>query len=89
MKYLYIWLVIINIITFTVFGIDKRKAINGKFRISEAALFGLSLVGGSFGGLAAMHIFHHKTRKWYFRFGIPLILIFQIAVVWFLLKSYI
>ena len=89
MKYLYIWLVIINIITFAVFGIDKRKAINCKFRISEAALFGLSLLGGSFGGLAAMYTFHHKTRKWYFRFGIPLILILQIAAVWFLFSNYI
>ncbi len=89
MKYFYIWLTTINIITFVVFGIDKRKAINGKFRISEAALFGLSLLGGSFGGLAAMYTFHHKTQKWYFRFGIPLIMLFQIAAVWFLLKNYI
>ncbi len=89
MKFFYIWLATFNIITFVVFGIDKRKAINGKFRISEAALFCLSLLGGSFGGLAAMYTFHHKTQKWYFRFGIPLIMLFQIAAVWFLLKNYI
>lgn len=86
MKYLYIWLIIINIITFAVFGIDKKKAIDGKFRISELTLFVLSFLGGSLGGLAAMHVFHHKTKKWYFKFGIPLILIVWIAAVIWLLR---
>lgn len=81
MKYLLFWLVIINIITFAVFGIDKKKAIDGKFRVSEAALFVLSLLGGSLGGLVAMYSFHHKTRKWYFKFGIPLILIAWAALL--------
>lgn len=86
MKYLYIWLIIINIITFAVFGIDKKKAIDGKFRISELTLFALSFLGGSLGGLAAMHVFHHKTKKWYFKFGIPLILIAWIAAVILILR---
>lgn len=88
MKYLYIWLIIINIITFAVFGIDKKKAIDGKFRIKELTLFVLSLLGGSLGGLIAMHTFHHKTRKWYFKFGIPLILIAWVAMIaWLVYKS--
>ena len=88
MKYLYIWLIIINIITFAVFGIDKKKAIDGKFRVSELTLFVLSLLGGSLGGLIAMHTFHHKTRKWYFKFGIPLILMAWIALIsWFVYKN--
>ena len=87
MKYLYIWLIIINIITFAVFGIDKKKAIDGKFRISESALFLLSLVGGSLGGFIAMHTFHHKTKKWYFKFGIPLILIAQVLLIIFIAKK--
>ncbi len=86
MKYLYIWLIIINIITFAVFGIDKKKAIDGKFRISELTLFVLSFLGGSLGGLAAMHVFHHKTKKWYFKFGIPLILIVWIAALILILR---
>ena len=81
MKYLYIWLIIINIITFAVFGTDKKKAIDGKFRISELTLFMLSLLGGSFGGLVAMHVFHHKTRKWYFKFGVPLIFLAWVALI--------
>ncbi len=87
MKYLYIWLIIINIITFAVFGIDKKKAIDGKFRISESALFLLSLLGGSLGGFIAMHTFHHKTKKWYFKFGIPLILIAQVLLIIFIAKK--
>lgn len=79
--YLYIWFAFINAITFIVFGIDKRKAVNGKFRIKELTLFVLSLIGGAVGGLMAMYIFHHKTRKWYFRFGIPFIATVQIILV--------
>lgn len=88
MKYLYLWLIVINIITFAVFGIDKKKAIDGKFRIKELTLFVLSLLGGSLGGLIAMHTFHHKTRKWYFKFGIPLILIAWVAMIaWLIYKN--
>lgn len=88
MKYLYIWLIVINIITFAVFGIDKKKAIDGKFRIKELTLFVLSLLGGSLGGLIAMHTFHHKTRKWYFKFGIPLILMAWVAMIaWLIYKN--
>lgn len=87
MKYIYIWFVVINIITFCVFGIDKKRAIDGKFRISEMTLFVLSLVGGSLGGLIAMYFFNHKTKKWYFKFGIPLILIVQITLIIFILKK--
>ena len=86
-KILFIWLVAINLITFAAFGIDKRKAVKGKFRISEVTLFVLSLAGGSLGGLAAMYAFRHKTKKWYFKFGIPLILVLQLAVICFILKK--
>ena len=86
-KILFIWLIAINLITFAAFGIDKRKAVKGKFRISEATLFVMSLAGGSPGGLAAMYAFRHKTKKWYFKFGIPLILVLQLAVICFILKK--
>ena len=88
MKYLYLWLIVINIITFAVFGIDKKKAIDGKFRIKELTLFVLSLLGGSLGGFIAMHTFHHKTRKLYFKFGIPLILVAWSALIaWLVYKN--
>ena len=68
--------------------LDKKKAIDGKFRISESALFLLSLLGGSLGGFIAMHTFHHKTRKWYFKLGIPLILVAWSALIaWLVFKN--
>ena len=80
------YLLLINVITFAVFGIDKFKAIKHKWRVKEAALFGLSLMGGSLGGLLAMYLFHHKTRKLIFVIGIPLILILQMALVYYLAR---
>ncbi len=87
LKILFIWLVAINLISFAAFGIDKRKAVKGRFRISELTLFVLSLAGGSLGGLAAMYTFRHKTKKLYFNFGIPLILVLQLAVICFIFKK--
>ena len=73
------YFVLINLIAFAAFGIDKWKAVYQKYRISEATLFLLALLGGSAGGLCGMYLFHHKTRVWYFKIGIPLILILQVA----------
>ena len=73
------WLIVINLITFIVFGIDKKRAIHHEWRIPEKTLFLLSIIGGSPGALFGMVIFHHKTKKWYFRIGMPLILAVQVA----------
>ena len=78
------YLLVMNLITFFVFGIDKWKAKRKRThestrRVPEKTLFLLSILGGSVGALVGMKVFHHKTRKWYFRFGIPAILILQIA----------
>ncbi len=78
-----IYLAIINVITFIVFGIDKKRAVNHKWRIPEATLFLLSILGGSFGGIIGMCLFRHKTRKFIFRLGLPLILIAEIACICF------
>ena len=75
------YFIIINIITFLTFGFDKHRAVRHKWRVREATLFILSIAGGAAGGLIAMYLFHHKTRKWYFKWGIPLILVIQIALV--------
>lgn len=80
---IYIYFGIVNLITFCVFAIDKQKAVNHKFRIREATLLGLTAIGGSIGGLLAMKLFRHKTRKKKFTVGIPLLLIIQIAIVLF------
>ena len=66
--------------TFTVYGVDKAKARRGAWRVPEKTLFLLPLLGGSVGALLGMLIFRHKTKHWYFVWGIPLILLAQIAL---------
>lgn len=73
------YLLAINLLAFLIYGVDKWKAKREKWRVPEKTLFLLALLGGSGGALVGMKVFHHKTRKWYFRFGIPAILILQIA----------
>ena len=66
--------------TFTVYGVDKAKARRGAWRVPEKTLFLLPLLGGSVGALLGMLVFRHKTKHWYFVWGIPLILLAQIAL---------
>lgn len=80
------YLLMINIAGFVVMGIDKQKAIKKRWRIRESTLFLIALVGGSFGSIVGMRVFHHKTKHWYFVCGMPLILIFQIAIAIFLMR---
>ena len=71
----------INIAAFLVYGLDKLKAVNGWWRIPEWMLLGLAAVGGAVGAYLGMLLFRHKTRKPLFRYGIPLILIVQMVLV--------
>ena len=75
------YLFMINAAAFAAFAIDKHAAIQHKTRIREATLFGLALAGGSIGALGGMYAFRHKTQKKAFIIGIPLILLFQAAVL--------
>ena len=85
--YLLWYLAAVNLVTFTVYGVDKAKARRGAWRIPEKTLFLLPLLGGSLGALLGMRVFHHKTKHWYFVWGIPLILLAQIALaVWLYVK---
>ncbi|WKY48650.1 DUF1294 domain-containing protein [Eubacteriaceae bacterium ES3] len=79
-----IYFCMVNLITFLMFGIDKRKAQKDKWRISEKALLLSCLAGGSLGGTIGMRYFHHKTRKNIFWIGVPLIFIVQAAVIIFI-----
>lgn len=83
--WLAIWLLVVNLVTFFVFGIDKWKAKrkekkNSVRRVPEKTLFLLSALGGSVGALFGMRVWHHKTLYKTFRFGIPVILILQILL---------
>jgi len=76
------YLLIANLVAFFMMGWDKRQAKKeGARRTPEKKLFAAALLGGSIGAIAGMHHFRHKTKHWYFRFGLPAILILQIAAV--------
>jgi uncharacterized membrane protein YsdA (DUF1294 family) len=82
MKYIIYYLIFINVFTFFAFGIDKLKAIKEKSRVRNSTLFSLSILGGSIGALLGMYSFHHKTKTWYYIYGIPIILIIQIIIIY-------
>ena len=74
----------INAITFVVYGIDKYKAKKAKWRISEATLLLLAVLGGSIGAWMGMRVWHHKTMHKKFKYGIPALLLMQIALMAYL-----
>ena len=76
-----VYLVIMNITAFAVYGADKQKAKKGKWRISENTLLLLAVLGGSIGAIGGMKLFHHKTKKATFSVGLPVILILQVALL--------
>ena len=80
------YLIVINIVTFLVYGIDKLKAKQGSWRISEATLLILAVIGGSIGALLGMKVWRHKTMHKKFKYGLPLILIIQIILIGYLSK---
>jgi uncharacterized membrane protein YsdA (DUF1294 family) len=82
-KIILILFLALNLITFFVYGIDKWKAKKGKWRISEATLLILAAVGGSIGAWCGVKVWHHKTLHKKFRYGIPAIIILQIAAIIF------
>ncbi len=84
------YLILINLAGCIKMGIDKKRAIRGAFRISEASLFFTALLGGSLGCILGMYLFRHKTKHWYFKYGMPAIffvqsaafLLFYLKVLW-------
>ena len=84
MTFALIYLAAINVVTFFLYGIDKLKAKRSKWRISEATLLWLSVLGGSLGAWLGMKAWHHKTQHAKFKYGLPLILFLQLALAIFL-----
>lgn len=80
-KLLFAYIVLINVITFFFFGVDKLKAYVGNRRISERTLWFLVAIGGTIGGYAAMEFFRHKTRKTSFQLGFVLIFFTQLVLL--------
>lgn len=80
MNLLYYYLFAVNLIGFLAMYLDKQRAIHKKWRIPEKTLFLIALIGGSLGTTLGMNTFHHKTKHWYFKYGMPLILILQLGL---------
>ncbi len=76
-----IYLAVINVVTFFMYGIDKWKAKKSNWRIREAALLGLAVLGGSIGAWLGMQVWHHKTQHKKFKYGVPAIIIVQLALI--------
>ena len=81
-----IYFLAINIVLFVVMGVDKYRAIRRLWRIPEATLFILALVGGACGGTVGMYSFRHKTKHWYFAVFFPLLALSQLALYFFVYK---
>jgi len=82
-----VYLVTINVVTFFMYGIDKWKAKKSKWRIRETALLGLAVLGGSIGARLGMKVWHHKTLHKKFKYGVPAIIIVQLALIVYFIIS--
>ena len=80
-----IYLAVINVVTFFMYGVDKWKAKKSKWRIREAALLGLAILGGSIRAWLGMKAWHHKTQHKKFKYGVPAIIIVQLALIGYFL----
>ena len=78
------YLLAINIVSLFLYGIDKYKAKKNKWRISEATLLMMAVIGGSIGAWVGMRLWHHKTMHKKFKYGIPIIIILQVCLVVYL-----
>lgn len=85
-RILLIYLAVVNILTIIVFGVDKMNAKSNRQRVRIVTLLGLAFIGGSVGALIGMYGFHHKTKKAYFTVGVPLILLMQVVVLFYVMN---
>lgn len=74
------YFLILNLIAFLLMGVDKNRARRQAWRIPEKTLFLSAILGGSLGAVVGMHYFRHKTRHWYFRYGLPAILMIHVGI---------
>lgn len=81
------YFIIMNLIGFLLMGIDKYKAKKRAFRIPEATLFIVAVIGGSIGSIIGMYAFRHKTKHWRFVYGMPIILLLQLILFVMLLNA--
>jgi len=80
LKWLAFWVLFWSILDYILMGVDKWKAKRERWRVPEKTFFLVAVLGGSLGAILGMYAFHHKTRHWYFKWGLPAILLAQIAL---------
>lgn len=85
MEQIAIYLLAINVATFVTYGIDKWKAKKAKWRIREASLLLLAVLGGSVGAWLGMRVWHHKTQHKKFKYGVPALIVVQLALILYFL----
>lgn len=82
MEVLWIYLLVINVAAFVMYGMDKKRAVRGQWRIPEKSLLLAAAVGGALGALLGMQIFRHKTRHLKFTVLVPLCLVLWAVLLW-------
>ncbi|WP_311774036.1 MULTISPECIES: DUF1294 domain-containing protein [Metabacillus] len=87
MKYIIIYCLLINVISFIFMRVDKIRAKRGEWRIKEATLWWLAIVGGAVGGFAGMRVYRHKTKHTSFKIGFPVISILQLILFIYLINQ--
>lgn len=85
MRYLPVYLLLINALGLLLMRIDKKNAVHRRWRIPELALLTVAAIGGGLGSLAGMYLFRHKTRKTRFTVGLPILIVLHILLLWKLL----
>ncbi len=87
MIYFLPYLVLMNALSFALMAIDKRNARRGEWRVPEKTLLLAALAGGSIGAFIGMKVCHHKTKHWYFCYGLPAFIVFHVIVFMFWIVS--
>lgn len=85
MRGLVCWCLVLSLADFLLMGADKLRAKRDRRRVPEKWFFLLALLGGSPGAIGGMYFFRHKTRHWYFKWGLPAILILQAGALWLMM----
>ena len=80
-------LIVMNLISFGLMAYDKRCAAKGKWRVPERTLFLAAALFGGLGGVLGMQLLRHKTRHWYFVYGMPAILLLQLLIAWIAVRG--
>ena len=81
------YVILINLLGFVIMGLDKSRARNHDWRIAESTFFIIAVIGGSLGCILGMYTFRHKTKHWYFKWGLPLIFIIELTIVAYIFLS--